>query len=303
MNLAAKRQDGLLVGFALAAAVASAGWFGWQSVSARRVPPAAAARTKAAPAVPYQPSGIDAPKVETETWAPPPAQSRGASWVYDVFTPPEIFYDPRTKQFSVTAPTAETEAQPAPAPEAAAPFGLELREVKRAPFRLQLVGYMGGEGNYRGTFQNALTTETFLAGAGRRIPALGLEIAGFDVRRRAVVIAGNPPANRIVAMALVRDELTGETVELNSLERTLTNTPVAVVAAADDPGHPRELRAGEAFKSGAATYKITKIQLAPPAADVTKEAPDLPRPDSRTLTPTLPAGSPPTTDPSPPPSR
>jgi hypothetical protein len=293
LHLAPKQQDQILLGAALALALGSAAWFGWRSLAVTKMLQAGPAGAKSS-AAPYQSPDIGSPKVETATWAPPPEQSRGKDWVYEVFTPPEIFYDPRTKQFSVTPPSRET--GPKLAAGFAGPFGLELREVKRELFRLQLVGYVGGEGNYRGTFQNMVTGETLLAGAGRRIPALKLEILRLDVSRRLVALPDSAPSSQVVATAAVRDELTGETVELNSRERCLTRTLVAIVAPSDSPGTLRELRLGESFKSGPATYKITKIQLAPPAADVTKEASDLQKPESRTLTPSAAAGPAPTLD-------
>src|SRR5690606_4525964 len=44
-----------------------------------------------------------------QTWAGPPALSRGREWVYEVFTPPEIFYDVETHRFRVAGniPAAE----------------------------------------------------------------------------------------------------------------------------------------------------------------------------------------------------
>jgi len=89
-----------------------------------------------------------------------------------VFTPPEIYYDGRSREFSVTPPTtseaaARDDSRPAPA----------------APFRLQLVGFVGGEGSYRGMFENLATTEHFLARSGRALPELEVTIRDFQVQR------------------------------------------------------------------------------------------------------------------------
>jgi hypothetical protein len=87
-----------------------------------------------------------------------------------------------------------------------------------------------------------------------------------------------------VAVAVVHDDKTGKDVTLTHRERHLTGTVSAFVAA---PGESatREVRPGDAFKLGDATYKIDAVRLTPPAIDVTKESPNLSQPDRRTLTP------------------
>lgn len=270
--------DRLLLGGALAVALASAGWFGWQAWRPGGRAAAPAIRLSGAS---YTPSGRDAPEVKAVTWEAPAAQHRGAEWVYEVFTPPEIYYDPHTQAFSITPPalTAETEEKPPEPP----PFGLELREVRRPLFRVQLVGFVGGEGSYRGLFENALTTETFLADGGRRLPGLDVTIDRFEVRRTPVALPDSMTTNRLVATAVLRDERSGETIVLTDRERCHTGTLIAIVAA-DPSAEPREVREGETIELAGARYKIDKIQLAPPAIDVTKETSETPQTEVRTLT-------------------
>ena len=98
---------------------------------------------------PYAATVAEAAIISTDTWTPPPPQSRGRDWVYDTFTPPEIFYNARSKHFTVKPPAAV--AEEAAVEEA---FGVELVSVRPEPFRLQLIGYVGGEGTWRGTFEN-----------------------------------------------------------------------------------------------------------------------------------------------------
>src|SRR5687767_7844597 len=147
-----------------------------------------------------------APPVKMETWAAPVAQSRGREWIYDTFTPPEIFYNARSKQFTVKPPSSLVDEDTQEA------FGLELIAVRPEPFRLQLIGYAGGEGNWRGTFQNVISGEVFLAAAGRRVPNLGLTIRALDVSLQPVRIADSMTTNQRVATAVVRDEKTGRDI-------------------------------------------------------------------------------------------
>lgn len=226
---------------------------------------------------PYTPTVSEATPVITATWSQPPAQSRGREWLYDTFTPPEIFYSPRSKHFTVKPPIAGDEM-----PEE--PFGLELVSVRQEPFRLQLIGYVGGEGNWRGTFQNLASGEVFLATAGFKVPRLGVTIRSFDVQLVDTPIRESMTTRQRVATALIHDDRTGQDVTITHRERRYTGTVSAFVAA---PGETatREVRAGDTLKLGPAVYKIDQIQLAPPVLEVTKDAPTLPQPDHRTLTP------------------
>jgi hypothetical protein len=224
----------------------------------------------------YTPAIADAAPQGSESWSPPPAQARGREWVYDTFTPPQIFFNARLKQFTVKPPAGFIEE----APEEA--FGLELIAVRPEPFRLQLIGYIGGDGNWRGTFENLVTHETFLAGAGRRVANLALYIKSLDVRPQPIALQDSMTTQQRVATAVIHDEKTGRDVTLTHRERQFTGTLSAFVAAAGETA-AREVRVGDVFKLGAATYKIDKVTLTPATIEVTKESPTLPQPDRRTL--------------------
>jgi hypothetical protein len=227
---------------------------------------------------PYAAKAVAAPPVKVEAWSAPAPQTRGREWVYDAFSPPEIYYNSRSRQFSVKPPASLVEG------DAAEPFGLELVAVRPEPFRLQLIGYVGAAGNWRGTFQNTRTGEVFLAAAGRRLPTLGLTIRSLDVGNQPVAVAESMTTRQRVASAVVRDEQAGRDVTLTHRERVYTGTLFAFVAA---PGQSatREVRSGDSFKLGEATYRIEKIEATPPSVEVLKEAARLSQPDRRILLP------------------
>lgn len=262
---------------AVIGAVASTAIFGVMTMRRSRVPEAPVASVTLSEA-PYTPTVTDAPVVKTDLWNQPVAQSRGRDWVYDTFTPPEIFYNARSKHFTVKPPVAASDELPEE------PFGLELVAVRPEPFRLQLIGYVGGEGNWRGTFQNLVTGEVFLASAGRRVPNLALTIKALDVRAVDVALPKSMTTRQRVATAVVHDERTKRDVTLTHRERQFTGGLSAFVAPAGESG-AREVREGESFKLGDASYRVEKISLAPPSIEVTKEASTLAQPDRRTLTP------------------
>jgi hypothetical protein len=275
--MAAPSSDKVLFGAAALLAVASAAGFGWITFTRPSTASTPLPRVELATS-PYEPTAPEAPAVRTDTWAAPVAQSRGREWIYDAFTPPEIFYNARSKQFTVKPPSSLLDEESLEA------FGLELVAVRPEPFRLQLIGYVGGEGTWRGTFQNAVTGEVCLGFAGRRVPSLGVTIRSLDVSLQPIRIGENTTVRQRVASAVVLDERTNREVTLTHRERFFTGTLTAFVAA---PGETatREVREGDAFKLGEASYRIESVKMTPVSIEVIKEAPSLSQPDRRVLLP------------------
>jgi hypothetical protein len=269
--------DKVYASAALVLVLASAGVFGvltWRHAQAPSGPPP---RVQLADA-PYAPTATDAAVVKAETWAAPTAQSRGRDWIYDTFTPPEIFYNARSKHFTVKPPLAAGDEG------LEEPFGIELVSVRPEPFRLQLIGFFGEGASARGTFENVQDGEVFLGTAGRRVPKLSLTIKSFEVQTVDVTIPQSMTTRQRVATAVVTDEKNGRDMILTHRERRFTGGISAFLA---QPGQTttRELRAGESFKIGDATYRVEKVLLAPPSVEIVKEAPTLTQPDQRILTP------------------
>ncbi|MEX2045404.1 MAG: hypothetical protein WD941_08630, partial [Opitutus sp.] len=210
-------------------------------------------------------------------WPQPMPQSRGPEWIYDAFTPPEILFHVSSRQFTVRPPESLLPD------EAGGEFGLELVSVRSEPFRLQLIGYAGGDGTWCGTFENEKSGEVIVAGSGRQIPKLGLTIRRVDVRTQPLVLAQSMTTLQRVATAVVQDDRSGRQVVLPFRERGFDGTATAVVLV-DGETKSREVRAAEVLGLGSMTYRIDRVHLAPPAIEVTKESVDLP-PERRTLFP------------------
>ncbi|MFM8334578.1 MAG: hypothetical protein ACKODK_03370 [Opitutaceae bacterium] len=275
--MAAIPREKLQLGAAIGLLLVSAGGFGYLAFRHRSDPREEMRQARLSDAA-YQALATEAPRVKTEAWSAPAQQSRGREWVYDTFTPPEIFYSARTRQFTVRPPSSLVDE------DAAEAFGVELVAVRPEPFRLQLTGYVGGEGEWRGVFQNVLTGEVFLAGAGRRVPNLALSVRSLDVRLQPVALAESMTTRQRVASAVVRDEKSGRDVTLTHRERVFTGTVFAFVA---QPGQSaaREVRSGDTFQIGEATYRVGRIETTPASVELIKESPNLTQPDRRVLTP------------------
>jgi hypothetical protein len=270
-------SDKVLIGSALLLAIGSAAFFGFMVVRHSGTPSETIPQVELAN-TPYVSAAPEAPPIKTDTWAAPVAQSRGRDWIYDAFTPPEIFYNARSKQFTVKPPSSLLDE------DAQETFGLELIAVRPEPFRLQLIGYVGGEGNWRGMFQNLVTGQVFLASGGHRVPALALTVRSLDVSPHPIRMGESMTTRQRVATAVVHDEQAKRDITLTHRERVFTGTVFAFVAA---PGTSasREVRTGDMFKIGEATYRIEKIETRPPSVEVVKESPTLSQPDRRILTP------------------
>jgi hypothetical protein len=275
--MAALSSEKVLLGVALLLALGSAAGFGTMVVR-REAGPREPVPTAQLVATPYTATSPDAPPIKTETWAPPGAQSRGRDWVYDALTPPEIFYNTRSKQFTVRPPSSLIDEETTEA------FGVELVAVRPEPFRLQLIGYVGSEGTWRGMFQNVMSGEVFLASAGHRLPNLALSIKRLEVSAQPVVLQDSMTTRQRVAQAVVRDDKAGRDITLTHRERLFTGTLFAFVAETGQSA-AREVRNGDAFKLGEVSYRIDRIETTPPSIEITKESPTLLQPDRRILTP------------------
>lgn len=274
--MAVTSSDKALLASAATVVVVSLGVFGYLGYKQMLVPAGPPPRVELL-STEYEAVAPEAPPVKTENWSAPSAQTRGREWIYDTFTPPEIFYNSRSKQFTVKPPSSLLD-------EDFDVFGLELVAVRPEPFRLQLIGFVGEEGKWKGMFQNVLTGETIVATSGHKVPKLGLTIKSLDVRAQEIGLPQSMSSRQRVATAVISDEKSGREVILSHRERALTGTLSAFVAA---PGETttREVRTGDVFKLGESSFKIEKIENNPASIEVAKEAPGLTQPHRQVLRP------------------
>ena len=239
-----------------------------------KVGPVEAGRRSAPPSPPI-------PESARRRWPDPSAQRRGRGWVFDVFTPPALYYDRCAASVSAI-PVAEI----APPDSADPEIDLKLLDVHRSPFRLQLVGYAGEPENLRGIFLQPATGETMILHGGERSAAQGLTVKRIDFAR-----PGTGPkddtSRDVVARAIVLDESTGEDVTLSDREPCLAGAPLGVFTSHKTPGFRRELREGESVALNGCNYCVTHIDLQPPQVVIACLMPGTTEPRLRTLAPSL----------------
>lgn len=236
------------------------------SGAAREKSPAAGARTAGA--------------AGSAAWPEPAVQTRGRGWVYEVFTPPAVFYDRQTRALA-----AVPAANVLPADPDAPPAELQLLQVRPGVFRYQLVGYAGKRDNPHGVFADTVTGETVLGRAGEHVGRDRFLLEKLRVGRAGGEEGGNPAPGGLVATATVLDETTGDEVVLTTLGRSLAGAPQGLFASLKKPDWRCELREGEAIACNGLSYRVDRLELDPPLAVVECPAEDGSRGVSRILLP------------------
>lgn len=231
------------------------------------------------PDAPYARTITDLPLEARAEWQPPRPLARGEGWTYDLFTPPEIFYHEETRTFTVTRPAA-------PAGRAPTAFGMELISVRQELFRLQLVGYMGAAGNWRGVFVDTTTGEVFLATAGERLKPLALTISKLAVDPRITNLPDRMPLEERLATALIQEDSAGREIMLSQGVPQPTGSVMATVRI-DGESAVREVCAGEVLVSGEVRFEIERITASPPSLVVARHSADDASPIHRVLSPVI----------------
>lgn len=245
------------------------------------------------PAVGVRPIALESkplqhPQIETAFWPDAEAQSRGSKWVYDVFTPPVIYYNRETREFTVTPPDLSERV----VEKDTSPFQVELVAVRQEPYRIQLVGYVGTEGEPLGTFEDMESGATFVGRQGRTYDDEQFSIESFDIRKVTTNARESMPVVETIGIAVIVDGRTGREETLTTQERKMLPRLQAVLRVLDGQRDVRVVREGAAVVVNGYSYLVTQLSLNPPQAVVSRRAPDsLGSLETRTLTPASPTNS------------
>lgn len=267
--MSAKTQDTLFIAAGGLVFLGACGWALLQNsaISALRetvTPPVSGAL--------YEATSLAVVKPETRQWAVAPQQTAGENWVFDVFTPPKIYYNVETKRFTVTVPRYTPKVIDLTPVEDTTPkdrFGLELVKVTQPLFRLQLVGYVGEGPKAKGNFLKVQTDDVVFGTTGKKIPDLNLEIVRFSAERRKIQVEGGTAIVETVALAVVRDTVTGVETQLDARTRTPEGVPEVTFKLPD--GSLQVAKAGDVFKDGPTTFTVGALTVTPPSAEVKRE--------------------------------
>lgn len=227
------------------------------------------------------------PTISTVTWNDAPTQSRGQDWLYDVFTPPVIYYNPQTGSFTVTPPA---NSEPRVAARTDEPYDIELLEVKQEPYRIQLVGYVGAADNPLATFEIAGSGEMVVGRPGKLFDRHEFTLKSFNIAPRTTPAGEGTPVVEMVAVAGIIDERTGKEEFLTDREKKMMPRLQATFRINVYPGETRTVREGATIEANGQVYLVTQLSLHPPQAVVSRRSRDALGPsETRTLSP-IPAG-------------
>lgn len=211
----------------------------------------------------------DVESVDLASWERPVSQSRGENWVFDVFTPPVLYYNPASREFTVTPPELIAADKFDPWKS----FEIELIEVRQRPYRLQLVGYAGEDGNYVASFEYIPTGEVLLAREGSRLSEAGVKVVSFEVKQMEVEQEGSMPVYEKVGLARLHDFESGEDIYLTNLETKMFSDLEARVRSLDN-GDVFVVREGSQVEQEHGFYIIGDLSDNPQEAMVTKVSVD-----------------------------
>jgi hypothetical protein len=229
----------------------------------------------------------------TSAWDSPSPQRHTQEWLYDVFTPPEIVYDPRSGGFIVHPPNTMVADRAGHSAEPdSAEWPLRLVNVSQPLFRLQLVGFAGTQDEPLGIFQNCSTGESFVAKAASSLADLDLVIEQLTLRRRAVELPESTVTHQLSAEARVRDVVTGEAILLTSTHATRAGAPVASITLPGSDGEIRELQIGDEFHVLDSDYTIVDVRINPPSVVIGRPVSPDAAPICRVLLPHLESSAP-----------
>ncbi|HET7537217.1 MAG TPA: hypothetical protein VFJ90_12225, partial [Candidatus Didemnitutus sp.] len=257
MNASAWRENYervLLAGAVVALLVSMAWWCIGRGTIARlrREPVAVRVRGES-----YKPAPAAAVVEPGPLWPRLAEQARGDAWRYEVFTPPTIYYRDATKSFVVTPP--EPPAAKADVAE------VELVEVRRQPYRLQLLGMVDTPAGRAAALGSVDRAETFVVHAGEKLAEFDVTLESVESRKRNFRDAEGQPAVDFATEAVLFDESTGEKVQLDSRTRRYTGKLVAVLRQNGDGAvRLREIAVGESWIDGPIAYRLSDIQFEPP---------------------------------------
>lgn len=146
-----------------------------------------------------------------KNWPDPTSQDEAGNELYDVFTPPKIWWDPENQQF-IFVPL---EDPPPPAP----PFGLRLTSFDQELYRIQLEAYfedLSGEISKASImFFDNKTGTSFRGKVGESFPEHDAEILDFTVNK----VVNDDGSIRRVPRVTILDRESGEKIQLTTEER------------------------------------------------------------------------------------
>ncbi|MBT65223.1 MAG: hypothetical protein CML13_18665 [Puniceicoccaceae bacterium] len=224
---------------------------------------------------PYQLVPVQASESTDANWPEAGAQPAGPKWIYDVFTPPKIYVDLNTGEFSADPPVKV--APPVP-------FGIYLADLERKPYRIQLEGYI--EEDLSDSSKTLLllfdeeAQKQVRARPGDEKAQAEFKLLSFDIDRKR-----DADYNvEVIAKATILDQRTGEEVVLTHGVRRFDSGVTVKLRSEQDASFSKELSEVPAeFTGPSGDYTLLEINLEESSVTVEKHAVGDEEPEVRVL--------------------
>ena len=240
----------VLLGVALAAFLVAAAWsisnlLGDGGYENHDLLPGAGSRA-------YTAVELTIPEEAPSRWERPVSQPWDRNAVFEVFTPPIIYFDPESGRFTLRPPVdirAGTFG-----------FGLEVVSVRRNLYRLQYEGFAGRAGDYFVLLRNEETGLGVRVRSGERLPELDCVVELVEVDRRFVDREGGTPVMEEAVKVVLFDERIDQQIELSAEPRFDPGGSAVVRIVVDDaPGSEVTLKEGETTEWKDWRFRIVEI--------------------------------------------
>lgn len=211
--------------------------------------------------------------------APQPQDERGFE-LFDVFTPPKIWFNQNTRRFVF---------EPYVAPPAIIPFGVSLVDVDQTLYRLQVEGYLEAESR-KPEDSTILVRDVNAQRSYRGRPGTRIEEGQFEIVSFRVIIDQLPDGSITrTPTVVIRDLKADQEVTLTTSRAYLPGAWVFTVAASDNPSQQWKLtRVGQTFDyqmpdQDNATYTVVDLNFDNKTITLEKAAPYLEETEYQTL--------------------
>ena len=227
---------------------------------------------------------VQVPDIARVYWPEPAVQSRGADWLYDVFTPPVLYYDPTTREFTVKRPEVNVAV--------AAPPKHRLRSSWSRCGRNRIVSSSvatwATTGDYIAQFEIVETGAVVLGRTGFVCPENKghFTVRSFEVRRVTTSSSESMPVIESIGFATILDGRTGREITLTTRERLMLPRLQCELRTRAYPPEVHALREGMKITVNGYDYLIVQLSLNPAQAVVSRRPPNsIGGAETRTLVP------------------
>ncbi len=193
-----------------------------------------------------------AKSVESHFWPEPPRQSWDAEAIFEIFSPPKIYYNRQANTFVLEPPLS--------AAAKAEAFGLELVGFSRQPYRMQYKGFAGRAGDYHILLHNEESGADLRVRVGDVLSEEKISVIGFDVDRRLTFKPEGAPILIESVNLQLFDARLGEKITLGRGARYNPHAKAVFRTTGPSP-ETITLESGQSYLLREATYALDFVDI------------------------------------------